>query len=95
MKLTQSYIRKLIMEEVAAAKQTPQVQQSMLDKSLSMFVTNSSSALKNATNEVQVLEVLRKIIKALPLNRMYVSRALMMLAKEMSVQEKEVTGPTK
>ena len=86
MKLTESYIRKLIMEELL--NEQPQAQQSILDKNLATFIANSSSELRNATNEEQTLQILKKIISALPFNRMHVSRALTTLSKEMSVQPK-------
>ena len=90
MKLTQAYIRKLIMEELLNEQepQSPQSPQSTLDKNLATFITNSSSELKKATNEEQTLQILKKIISALPFNRMHVSRALTTLSKEMSVQSK-------
>ena len=91
MKLTESYIRKLIMEELLNENpqaQQPQAQQSILDKNLATFIANSSSELKKATNEEQTLQILKKIISALPFNRTHVSRALTTLSKEMSVQPK-------
>jgi hypothetical protein len=90
MKLTPAYLRKLILEEIKGGQpeqKQPQAED-VLTKNLNLFVSNTSQVIRQATNEPQVLDLLRKIIGSLKLNRDFVSRSLITLGREMSVQPK-------
>jgi hypothetical protein len=99
MKLTQNYLRTLILQELNGGQpvqKQPQSQptqekpqaEDVLTKNLNLFVSNTSQIIKQTTSEPQVLDLLKKIIGSLKLNRELVSRSLITLGKEMSVQPK-------
>ena len=104
MKLTQNYLRTLILQELNGGQpvqKQPQSQptqenpqaEDVLTKNLNLFVSNTSQVIRQAKNEQQVLDLLRKIISSLKLNRTMVFNSLTKLVNEYKTKEDPTQVP--